>query len=100
MERIAQRPKSIPSSGTLSVADRVRAPRRQGADIISFVNRPSVPAPVIEAAGFFLDEAHVMTVPDSSFGPNGEGDVRLLFTCTEDEARRAATRIRDAVSRL
>jgi aminotransferase len=54
----------------------------------------------IEATRFFLDEAHVMTVPGSSFGPNGEGHVRLLFSCTEDEARKAAARIRDAVSRL
>ena len=54
----------------------------------------------VEAARFFLDEAHVMTVPGSSFGPTGEGHVRLLFTCTEDEARQAATRIRDAVNRL
>ncbi len=100
MERIAQRLKSIPSSGTMSVADRVRELRRQGVDNISFVNRPPVPPPVIEAARFFLDEAHVMTVPGSSFGPNGEGHVRLLFACTEDEARQAATRIRDAVSRL
>lgn len=53
-----------------------------------------------EASRFLLEEARVMTVPGSAFGSNGEGHVRLLFSCTAEEAARVAGRIRDAVARL
>ena len=66
MDRIAQRLKSIPSSGTLSVADRVRDLRRQGADIINFTNRPPVPAPVVEAARKALGEAWTSGYTDTA----------------------------------
>lgn len=54
----------------------------------------------LEATRFLLEKAHVMTVPGSAFGPNGEGHVRLLFSCTPAEGREAVSRIRAAVAAL
>ena len=49
MGRIAARLKGIPGSATLRIMERVRELRRQGADVMTFGNRPATPAPAREA---------------------------------------------------
>lgn len=44
-------------------------------------------------ANRLLDEAHVITVPGGSFGPGGEGHLRLSFGGDEDEINEAFDRI-------
>ena len=83
----------------LATIPRIAAHKPEGAYFL-FPDIRGLGMTSLEAARFFLDQAHVMTVPGSAFGSNGEGHVRLLFSCTEVEVRQAAARIRDAVARL
>lgn len=41
-----------------------------------------------------LDEAHVVCVPGSAFGPVGEGHMRIAYTATEEDIIEAMARIR------
>ena len=51
----------------------------------------------VAVSHLLLEHGGVQTVPGSSFGPNGEGFLRINFTCTEEDAARGAERIRKAL---
>ena len=44
-------------------------------------------------AELVLDQAAVVVSPGSSYGPNGEGYVRLSLTIADDDLREAVARI-------
>lgn len=47
-----------------------------------------------------LDEAHVVCVPGSAFGPVGEGHMRIAYTATEEDIIEAMRRIREFCAKL
>ena len=47
-----------------------------------------------------LDEKHVVTVPGSGFGPNGEGFVRISYAISEEQIKKGLDRIKDFVESL
>lgn len=49
--------------------------------------------PSSEVAVRVLDEANVVTIPGSSFGPFGEGYLRISFAASEDQIREGARRL-------
>src|SRR5205807_2670035 len=46
-----------------------------------------------ELAGELLDEVGVAVLPGPSFGPNGEGHIRLSYAASTDNLRKGADRI-------
>jgi aspartate aminotransferase len=47
-----------------------------------------------ECSAFFLEQAHVSSLPGSAFGPGGDGHLRMNF------ARRHASDIDEAIERM
>jgi LL-diaminopimelate aminotransferase len=47
----------------------------------------------VSFAELVLDQAAVVVSPGSSYGPNGEGYVRLSLTIADDDLREAVSRI-------
>lgn len=53
-----------------------------------------------EVAHLLLNEAHVHTISGSTFGPAGEGFLRLTFSCTAAHAREGAVRMAACLRQL
>ncbi len=51
-------------------------------------------------ADYLLNEAGVATLPGASFGPNGEGYLRLIFANSLENIRKALARMADALGKL
>jgi aminotransferase len=47
-----------------------------------------------EFAESLLEEAHVVVIPGSAFGENGEGYLRISYAASEEEIKEAVTRIK------
>lgn len=85
-------------TGLSSIAG-IRVYRPQGAYFL-FPDITGLGMSSVEASNFLLEKAHIMTVPGSAFGPNGEGNIRINFSCPAEEAHEAVRRVRTAVARL
>jgi aminotransferase len=53
-----------------------------------------------EFAGFLLREAHVTTVPGSSFGSYGEGHIRISYAAAYEQLEKALNRVETAAKKL
>jgi aminotransferase len=53
-----------------------------------------------EFAEFLVKEAHVITVPGSAFGYNGEGYIRISYAAAYEKLKEALNRIEKAVKKL
>lgn len=90
--------RDIMVTGLSSIAG-IRVYRPQGAYFL-FPDITGLGMSSVEASNFLLEKAHIMTVPGSAFGPNGEGNIRINFSCPAEEAHEAVRRVRTAVARL
>jgi len=71
----------------------------QGA-FYAFPNITALGMTSAQLAGVLLEEAGVATLPGTAFGPEGEGYLRLCFSTTEENIRKALERIADVSARL
>ena len=71
----------------------------QGA-FYAFPNITALGMTSAQLAGVLLEEAGVATLPGTAFGPEGEGYLRLCFSTTEENIRKALARIADVSARL
>ena len=83
----------------LNEIDGISCNNPQGAFYI-FVNVKSLGMPSMEVAEYFLEEAKVAMVPGSAFGSEGEGYLRLSYSCSYGDLQEAIRRIKDAVEKL
>ena len=74
--------------------------REPGGAFYLFLNVKALNRPDAEIAAYFLEEAHVATVPGSTFGPGGEGYIRISYACAYDRIVEGLERIRKAVEKL
>lgn len=65
-----------------------------------FMNISKLGMTSAKAATYFLETAHVASVPGSAFGPCGEGYIRISYACSYDEIVEAMDRIAKAVATL
>jgi aminotransferase len=73
---------------------------RPGGAFYVMARHPLTGEPDREVALRILNEARVITVPGDSFGPGGEGHLRLSFGGTEDELNEAFDRLERWVQKL
>lgn len=52
-----------------------------------------------QASRFFVEEAHVVVTPGSSYGATGEGWLRISLTCDTDRLEEAMGRMKEALNR-
>ena len=64
-----------------------------------FVNVRSLGMTSAEAANYFLEEAHIATVPGSAFGPQGEGFIRISYACSYERIVEGMERLKKAVEK-
>ena len=83
----------------LNEIDGISCNNPQGAFYI-FVNVKSLGMPSMEVPEYFLEEAKVAMVPGSAFGSEGEGYLRLSYSCSYEDLQEAIRRIKDAVEKL
>lgn len=74
--------------------------REPGGAFYLFVNVKTLDRPDSDIAQYFLEEAKVATVPGSTFGPGGEGYIRISYACAYDRIVEGLDRIRRAVEKL
>lgn len=74
--------------------------KEPGGAFYLFVNVTKLNRPCAEIAEYFLEEAKVATVPGSTFGPGGEGFIRISYACAYDRIVEGLERIRKAVEKL
>ena len=74
--------------------------REPGGAFYLFVNVKGLNRPCAEVAEYFLEKARVATVPGSTFGPGGEGYIRISYACAYDRIVEGLERIRQAVKEL
>jgi aminotransferase len=65
-----------------------------------FPNIKDFKMPSEEFVEYLVKEAHVITVPGSSFGGNGEGYLRLSYAAAYDQLEEAMDRIEKAIKKL
>lgn len=66
----------------------------------AFPNIRSLGLTSSDLAAMLLEEGGVATLPGTSFGPEGEGYIRLCFSTSEANIQEALSRIRRVVARL
>lgn len=76
----------------------LRLIRPEGA-FYGFVDVRSLGMTSVQAVEFFIKEAGVAMVPGDSFGPSGEGYVRLSFAVSMDNLKEAMEKVRIAVKK-
>lgn len=83
----------------IETMDGLSCTRPQGA----FYVFPSIKGPGLPSNAFveyLLDEAHVATVPGSTFGTQGEGHIRIAYSTSYEEIEEGLERIVQAVDQL
>ena len=83
----------------LNDIDGISCNNPQGAFYI-FVNVNSLGMTSMEVAEYLLEHAKVALVPGSAFGSEGEGYLRISYSCSYEDLQEAAKRIREAVAEL
>ena len=83
----------------LNEIDGISCNNPQGAFYI-FVNVKSLGMSSMEVAEYLLEHAKVAMVPGSAFGTEGEGYLRLSYSCSYEDLQEACKRIKEAVAEL
>ena len=83
----------------LNEIDGISCNNPQGAFYI-FVNIKSLGMSSMEVAEYILEHAKVVMVPGSAFGTEGEGYLRLSYSCSYEDLQEACKRIKEAVAEL
>ena len=84
--------------GAINAINGLSCKKPDGAFYI-FVNVRSLGMTSAEAANYFLEEAHIATVPGSAFGPQGEGFIRISYACSYERIVEGMERLKKAVEK-
>jgi aspartate/methionine/tyrosine aminotransferase len=77
----------------------VNCPTPQGA-YFAFPDFKTFGMPSTELSTYLLESGRVATTPGSAFGKNGEGHLRLPFTCSIDEIKQGVGQIAEALAKI
>ena len=92
MREIYQRRRDLIVEGLNSISG-IHCEKPKGAFYV-FPNISSFGKTSQEVAEMLLAQAHVVTIPGSAFGENGEGFLRMSYANAEENIREALRRIR------